>query len=224
MLLPISLLMFMSSADLLMMASAFRVFDELDITITEANTTWRKSPTRGPDLYLDFLVSARKPDGSMNDHEVHYFTSYVMKNSQHAVFNQLFPYVRAEDMRYTFGTDNVITILLMDQGLAYADDTLLARFQIDLNDVVQVPNEEEQIVTIHNETLSITSTVGYKICHQLHEETKDDPQLDPDIRADDYEAEDSESPLFHIHHVRHADGSVEAVTPDFSFSYHSAST
>ena len=36
----LTLLILVSSADQLNMASAFRLFDELDITITEANTTW----------------------------------------------------------------------------------------------------------------------------------------------------------------------------------------
>ena len=147
-------------------------------------------------------------------------TTDPIKNDQHAVYNQKFPYVRLEWMRYTFGTDNVIIFRLMDQSIGYEEDIQLGEFHVDLNEVANSPTNkiDEQVVTMKNETLSITSNVGYKIYFLMHHLQENQP-LPADVREDDYEAEISDSPLYHVHRVRHKDGSVEVLPPDGSFVF-----
>ena len=212
----ILLVILMSSSHL--MVRAFQLFDELDVTVTEANTTYMKSETRAPDLYVQLNVAAQKPDGSSRGREVLFSKTLMKKKQQNPTFNQHFTYVRLERMRYTFGTDNIIIIRLFDQAMGYDEDIVLAEFDVNLQDVVNQNKSRvyEQVVTVKNETLSITSSVGYKIHFLLHHV---DQPLPLDAREDDYEADESESPLFHVHRIRHEDGSVEVVPPDYSFIF-----
>ena len=216
----LTLLILVSSADQLNMASAFRLFDELDITITEANTTWMSSATRAPDLYVQLSVVAKRPDGSFLGEEIVFATTDPAKMTSMLFIIKSFPYVRLEWMRYTFGTDNVIVFKLMDQSTGYEEDILLGEFHLDLNEVANSPTNkiDEQVVTMKNETLSITSSVGYKIYFLMHHLQENQP-LPADVREDDYEAEISDSPLYHVHRVRHKDGSVEVLPPDGSFVF-----
>jgi hypothetical protein len=207
-----------SSADLIMQTHAFQLFDELDFTITSVNTTFMKSPTRAPDLYVQVDVAAiDRTDGSLRGSVIPYAETWIHKNTTHAVINETFFQVRYERIRYTFGTDNVILFKIMDQSQGYEDDLLLGLHSLYLNFTRESPHPiGEQIITIVNETLSATSSIGYHLHYLLHvQPVKSDV---PDIGTDDYEADVSENPLYHVHRVRHKDGSVEVVLPDYSFS------
>lgn len=205
----------MLSADLFVVTSAFRIFDELDITITEANTTYMKSETRYPDLYVQLAVVARSPDGTIHGKEASFGNTEVMIKDQNPNFKETIRYVRYQWIRYTFGTDNVIIIRLMDQAIQFEPDLLLGQFELDLSDVADNPvtYAKELVVVMKNETLGISSSIGYKVHFVMHHEEQSQRS---DVREDDYEADDSDSPLYHVHRVMHDDGSVEEVAPDGS--------
>jgi hypothetical protein len=206
-------LVFLSSADLMMMTvTAHRIFDMLDIEITRAQTSYMKSATRAPDLYVLLEVAALREDTSLKAEPIRYASTMLVKKNQTPVFNEHLTYIRYDQMRYTFGTDNVIYLSLVDQGLGYEPDTTIARFGVRLN-LPDVPTGTEEFNSIYNETLHESGGIGYRLNYTFHSGSA------KDVRYDDYEADVSDSPLFHVHKVRNEqDGTVYVITPDYSFN------
>lgn len=197
--------------------SSFQLFDELDMRIWCANTTWRDPAGKAPDLYVQIDVSAKRPNGSVNyDAEVMYAKTHVHMKDFSPHFNQSFPYVRYERIRYTLGTDNVMRFKLKEQAPAYDPDYVLGMFELDLKQLsAEEPDEERIRVQEFQSTDGVTSSfMSYSVYFKMHEKGRK-----AGVGVDDYEADLSDSPMFHVHRVRHEDGTVDLVTPDYEFAY-----
>ena len=192
----------------------FYLFEELDIQITRANTTYMKSPTRPPDLFVMIFITARDHEGNGVGPEVIYVKTWAVKKTQEPEFDQTFGYVRDDVTDYTVGTDNVFRVKLYDQGVGYEPNVYMGSFEIDLMQLVREYGEdevtEEKFGYIKNDTLKAEATVGYTLRYKIDHHpdhhhgysqgvTTECPEEE---RDDDFEAEPI-NPMFHVHHDHH---------------------